>query len=695
MTYWAFSALFNAIASGLLGVIVFIRNTSSQLHISYARFCLTLFLWSISYFIWQISNSEGMALLWLKILMAFAVFIPICYLHYVYIFLGEFKKYRLRIFLSYIFGGLSAYLCFTKYFVIGVEHKLVFKYWPTSGVLFLPFLIIWFCFIFLSIFSLIRKLSQVKTEMQRNQIKYLLMATFIGSLGGATNYPLWFNIPILPIGNILTSAYAGIIAFTILKYRLMDIRLVVTNVGIFFVIYTLVLGLPFYFYAVGLRFIALIGMFGLATAGPIIFNLLRRQAENKIFEEQKRYQDALLQASKGLGSLKTQDKIIDFISNLFFKAMSLDNLVIYSREKDQYVLQNLIGKDTGYEKEIPSNHYLIACLRSEGTFLVHELENKIRNDAPAIGLTFKYLTKLKAGLVVPVIKDKKLLGIIVLGNKIHQNIFSDRDIVVLNIVADHMALALENAAYLKAETERMQEEGAGVRRMLLDTMVSTMAHEIDNPLNVIKYEMRFLKDMIEEGDLDYEKLKAFFAKHIPVVDKTADRISHIIHNIENFSKGQIKIQPIKIENLLEDFEVLKKLFLKKYKDVVYREGIDPGLPAVVGDATMLQEIMANFFENSLHATKNNETTKEVTLRIYKANGNSVRIEYKDNGYGMDEATKKKIFETTYTTKPHGEGTGLGCWRVRKICDYISGKYGFDSEGRGKGASFWVDLQVAD
>ncbi len=62
---------------------------------------------------------------------------------------------------------------------------------------------------------------------------------------------------------------------------------------------------------------------------------------------------------------------------------------------------------------------------------------------------------------------------------------------------------------------------------------------------------------------------------------------------------------------------------------------------------------------------------------------------------MDEATKKKIFETTYTTKPHGEGTGLGCWRVRKICDYISGKYGFDSEGRGKGASFWVDLQVAD
>ncbi len=52
-----------------------------------------------------------------------------------------------------------------------------------------------------------------------------------------------------------------------------------------------------------------------------------------------------------------------------------------------------------------------------------------------------------------------------------------------------------------------------------------------------------------------------------------------------------------------------------------------------------------------------------------------------------------VFEAPNTTKPGQEGTGIGLWRVRRICEWIGARYGFESEGENKGAIFWVDLKA--
>lgn len=204
MTFWAISAFINAISSGTLGIFVFLKNKQNEINQSFVFFCLSLAVWSIAYYLWQVADTYQGALFWSRTLMVGAIFIPISYLHHIYSLIEKIEKYRKRIILSYVFGFISSFLVFTPFFIKSVSAKLSFKFWPDVGSLFLPFLCFWFLFVFLGVFEIVRSLLTAK-GLLREQLQYVLVATLIGWIGGATNYPLWFGIPIKPWGNICAS----------------------------------------------------------------------------------------------------------------------------------------------------------------------------------------------------------------------------------------------------------------------------------------------------------------------------------------------------------------------------------------------------------------------------------------------------------------------------------------------------------
>ena len=249
--------------------------------------------------------------------------------------------------------------------------------------------------------------------------------------------------------------------------------------------------------------------------------------------------------------------------------------------------------------------------------------------------------------------------------------------------------------YIEAENKRLEEEGKNVRRMHLDTMVSTIAHEINNPMHIIDGEMGALLEICQEDDsLVMEEFKPWVMKKAKKIRDIAQGVAHLVTNIRDFSKGQIHICPIKVEELMDNASVFIKYELKGYPDVKYMVNIQEGLSSITADMNMAIEILRNFISNAIHATRRNETPQEVTLNITQLNDKFIRFEVIDNGYGIDEVTKKELFETTFTSKPHAEGTGLGLWRVRKVCEFMGAVYGFDSPGRDKGARFWVDFKIA-
>ena len=221
------------------------------------------------------------------------------------------------------------------------------------------------------------------------------------------------------------------------KYRLMDIRLVFSNTVIFIVVYTLVLGVPFYF---GYKYhqwkISTWAMLVLATVGPIIFNFLRGQAEDKILEQQDRYQKILTSTSKNLNRLKTLPEIIHLISSILYKIVRLKSVALYLREGDGLVIKKTQTREDMYQAEI-TNEKLINWLTSQNQIiLLKEIDGK--NNDILTDLT----QNSPAELAVPLVQENRLVGLVLLGEKRDGTHFSDRDLVSFDQMSDQVAMTI-------------------------------------------------------------------------------------------------------------------------------------------------------------------------------------------------------------------------------------------------------------
>jgi len=229
MSFYALTALINAITSTVLGLFVYFKNKSAKTNQAFALFCLSTTVWSYAYCFWQLSNNADSALFWSRVLMAGAIFITISYFYFVLRLLNKINKGKKILIFGFLAFSFFFLANFTSLFVEGVRPKSGFAFWPDTGVLFHPFILIWFFYAFYAIYLLFKSYF-VSTGIKRNQIRYILIGTVIGYLGGATNYLLWYDIPIPPIGNWTTTFYLGIVAYAIVKYELMDIRVFATHV---------------------------------------------------------------------------------------------------------------------------------------------------------------------------------------------------------------------------------------------------------------------------------------------------------------------------------------------------------------------------------------------------------------------------------------------------------------------------------
>ncbi len=224
-TYYSISALINFLFS-LLASIFLIITTKKKLRdndiFAFLRYAFFVIFWSAFYFLWQISTDHTHALLYSKLLISFAAFVPISYLDYAVTSLGYKNKNNSGLILL----GYLLFLWFIiKGLVFDVVPKLSFLYWPVGTSIFPVFLFMW---LFISVFSMAflgTLFFSKKHEKNRNYIFLLLLALILGAVGGVTNYFLWFGIPIKPFGNILVSFFFFITLYTVRKYNVVNLRL--------------------------------------------------------------------------------------------------------------------------------------------------------------------------------------------------------------------------------------------------------------------------------------------------------------------------------------------------------------------------------------------------------------------------------------------------------------------------------------
>ena len=254
--------------------------------------------------------------------------------------------------------------------------------------------------------------------------------------------------------------------------------------------------------------------------------------------------------------------------------------------------------------------------------------------------------------------------------------------------ADRSALQqrLEELERTTAELTAAQDQLMRSARLAAVGQLSAgVAHEIGNPLAAI----RGLLDLLQAGHLDPDEEREFLSR----IQHETERIHHTIRDLLDFSRSDAELST-RIESSSELSEVVSdtvKLVDRqsRFREIDLTLGLDEGLPRVRGDRERLRQLLLNLLFNAADALGGKGS---IALRASNGGGR-VRLTVEDDGPGIDEAILEQVFDPFVTTKPAGQGTGLGL----AVCHTIVERLGGSIEARNRpagGASFEVQLPTA-
>ena len=196
----------------------------------------------------------------------------------------------------------------------------------------------------------------------------------------------------------------------------------------------------------------------------------------------------------------------------------------------------------------------------------------------------------------------------------------------------------------------------------LGEMATGIAHELNQPLSVIKTASSFMLNKSNKG----ERLKdAVLKAMVEEIDNHVDRASSIITHVREFGrKSEAHKEPVFVNTALQRaFEIFNQQL--KLREIEVVKELEENLPLILADSNRLEQVFINLLINARDAIEEKcerldmaGTTQRIYLRTHLHEG-KVRIEVKDTGIGIRKELLDRIFEPFFTTKKMGKGTGLG------------------------------------
>lgn len=242
----------------------------------------------------------------------------------------------------------------------------------------------------------------------------------------------------------------------------------------------------------------------------------------------------------------------------------------------------------------------------------------------------------------------------------------------------------------RAELKKAEREGAW------RDIARQIAHEIKNPLTPMKLAMQHLYAAYSVGSKDFPQI---LQKTNKLIIDQIETLNKIATEFSNFAKLPSKnYETLDINEILTDVVGLMnsdgKIHLKEEDDTNSKLNGHLHHRAVIGDRDEVRRAFINIIKNSIQAVDENDTRKEkgfVNIETHRNNGYySVKI--KDNGIGMDEETRQKLFEPYFSTK--SSGMGLGLVITKKILDDMKAKISVKSE-EGSGTEVEIRFLIED
>ena len=214
-------------------------------------------------------------------------------------------------------------------------------------------------------------------------------------------------------------------------------------------------------------------------------------------------------------------------------------------------------------------------------------------------------------------------------------------------------------------------------------LASGVAHEINNPLNGIKHCLYAIQKEPENREL--------VEKYLQLMNEGLEHIEAVVQKLLGFSRKSASTrQAVDLNESVRKVLALLEYRLNR-KQVDLQLDLAPDLPEINGDDGLLKEVIMNLLLNSFDAVAENG---HIAVKTVLQTDNRVALIVKDDGSGMAPEVLDKIFDPFYTTKPAGEGTGLGLSVALGIVEAHGGQIMAQSTP-GQGSTFTVVLPIGD
>jgi len=276
------------------------------------------------------------------------------------------------------------------------------------------------------------------------------------------------------------------------------------------------------------------------------------------------------------------------------------------------------------------------------------------------------------------------MGVVIIATMLATNFFGDiffddPVLVLLIIIGETVILFIVGYAVIGG-FEKMAE----ANKMKSD-FIDLVTHQLRSPLTNLKWGFQDLQE--EEKGKNEELLNTLQSN----VDKMSEMVDNllIVSKMEqegfDFEKDSFSIKDV-VEELLNEYGTAEK----EGVNLIYKPG---DVPEVISDPSQLKIVMDNFISNAIKYTKE---SGEVEIRL-KRKDNFVVFEVEDEGIGIPEADRKKVFSkferAGNVKKVEKSGSGLGLFLSKEIIENLGGEIGFESV-EDEGSTFWFKIPVA-
>ena len=278
-------------------------------------------------------------------------------------------------------------------------------------------------------------------------------------------------------------------------------------------------------------------------------------------------------------------------------------------------------------------------------------------------------------------------------------LFAVRNVEITIIVFGFLVIIMTTIFTTRLAVSRLQESEATMRELnaqlvqsdklaALGKMAAGVAHEINNPLNVILQRTGWLEDLLAEEDIKESENFEEFQTSIQKIEEHVERARKVVHNMLGFVRRmEPRLEDVDINDTINQTITILENYART-NNIEIQTDLSGKLPIIASDQAQLQQVFLNLITNAIDAIGKDGLIEIKSRRL----DSRICISIKDDGPGIPAEKHKNVFDPFFTTKEVGKGTGLGLSVIYNIIEKMGGTIHLKSQV-GKGTTFTVEVPV--